>query len=145
MLGTPLESDRGSITSIVIPNGVTHIQSQAFSGMDNLKRVTLPNSVEFIGHSAFSRNPNLTSINLPLNPNLIIVSIFPGAFTDLPELTNLTIPDKFTVRFRDLNGSILRRPDYSHPFIFDQSFIASAKLPLRTREALRSIGFTRIP
>lgn len=52
------------ITSVSIPNSVTHIGRYAFYSCDNLKSVTVPcRSIEIEGH-AFERNNNLTNATL---------------------------------------------------------------------------------
>lgn len=42
------------ITSVTIPEGITHIGENAFSNCTNLKKVTLPNSLVYIGDMAFT-------------------------------------------------------------------------------------------
>ena len=51
-------------SSITIPNSVTYIRNEAFSGCSNLTSVSIPNSVKSIGERAFSDCSNLTAINV---------------------------------------------------------------------------------
>lgn len=53
-----------SITSVVIPNGVTTIDEFAFSHCTNLTNITIPDSVTSIGRGAFSYS-GITSITIP--------------------------------------------------------------------------------
>jgi hypothetical protein len=50
------------VTDLVIPEGVTKINGDAFWNCDGLRSVTLPNSLTSIGANAFSACDNLTSI-----------------------------------------------------------------------------------
>ena len=52
-------------TSIILPNGVTTIPSNAFSGCTGLTSVTIPDSVKSIDESAFSSCSSLESITIP--------------------------------------------------------------------------------
>ena len=51
-------------TAYTVPNGVTWIHDNAFSGCTSLTSVTIPDSVTGIGISVFSGCENLTSINV---------------------------------------------------------------------------------
>ena len=57
----------GKNGSVIIPEGVKSIMSQAFEDCKNLESVVLPNSITSIGDSAFSNCTNLSSINAPVN------------------------------------------------------------------------------
>lgn len=76
-----------ALTSIVIPNSVTTIDSWAFMYCDKLTSVTFEenSSLTFIGAQAF-RETGLTSITIP---DMVTV-IGTGAFRDCPYLTSVT-------------------------------------------------------
>ncbi len=65
------------ITSLVIPEGVTHIGMYAFSGCTAITRVTIPESIYRIDMQAFSGCHALIDINLPDK----IISIGDSAFS----------------------------------------------------------------
>jgi hypothetical protein len=71
------------LTSVIIPDTVTHIENSAFYG-NQLTSVTIPNSVESIESSAFANN-DLVSIVLPDS-----ISIAHGVFRN-NLLTTITI------------------------------------------------------
>lgn len=77
---------------IVIPNGVTNIQSYTFYSCVSLKSVTIPNSVTTIGYNAFLGCESLASINIPDS----LTSIGYNAFYGCSSLTSITIPDSVT-------------------------------------------------
>ena len=60
----------------VIPNTVTSIGSNAFSGCSNLVAIEIPNSVVSIGDNAFNHCYNLMEINIPNS----VISMGSGAF-----------------------------------------------------------------
>ena len=55
------------LQEVVIPDGVTEIESQAFSCCLNLEKVVIPNSVSIIGDAVFYNCPKLKSICVPKN------------------------------------------------------------------------------
>ena len=84
---------RGSkITSIIIPNTVSSIGYELFSGCKSLTSVTIPNSVKSIEAYAFSSCTNLTNLTIPSS----VTSIGDSAFYDCSSLTRVTIPDCVT-------------------------------------------------
>jgi len=82
------------LTSVIIPNSITTIGNNAFSGVNygiggssHLTSVIIPNSVTTIGSNAFSYN-ELTSVIIPNS----VKSIGNGAF-QYNQLTNIAIPN----------------------------------------------------
>lgn len=69
-----------SLTSIVIPEGVTRIEDYAFSGCSGITSVTIPNSVINIGYNAFYGCTNLSSITIGKNVESIGYGDYSGAF-----------------------------------------------------------------
>ncbi len=63
--GIAWDSQRASITKIIIEDGVTTISSNAFNNCINLTSVTIPDSVTFIDEYAFWNCKSLTSIAIP--------------------------------------------------------------------------------
>ena len=87
----PWYSLRGSISRVIVENGVTHIGSYAFYQMAGVTEVTIPNSVIRIGGSAFAYMSSLTAVTIPAS----VRSIGDYAFS-YSGLTSVTIPDSVT-------------------------------------------------
>ena len=105
----------GTLTSVVIPEGVTTIGNSAFVSCIQLSSVTLPEGLITIGTSAFSGCSSLTSLVLPEGLTTIGEMAFAGcsslasvtlpstvrtilrlAFSGCPSLTTVTIPEGVT-------------------------------------------------
>lgn len=80
------------LTSVVIPNGVTAIDDYAFYECDNLTSVTIPDSVSEIGNCAFSDCRELPSVTIPDS----VSEIGNYAFSNCWRLTSVTIPKGVT-------------------------------------------------
>ena len=74
------------IKDLVIPNSVTSISNEAFSGCSGLTSVTIPNSVTSIGDWAFGYS-GLTSVTIPNS----VTFIGEYAFCMCSDLTSVTI------------------------------------------------------
>ena len=96
------------MTSVTIPDNVTNIGSEAFSGCSNLRSITIPESVTSIGKDAFHSCSSLNSVHISsidawLNLNFDSVTstsnpCYNGASIYLNNelLTELIIPDSVT-------------------------------------------------
>ncbi len=80
------------VSTYVIPDGVTAIETGAFYGYSKLVNVTLPDSITSIGIKAFQACVNIKNITIPDN----IVSIEDWTFSNCYSLTSVTIPDSVT-------------------------------------------------
>ncbi len=74
--------------TVVIKEGVRAIDTCAFFGCRNVKKVILPSTITKIGSSAFSGCENLEEINLPEG----IEKICPTAFNNCRRLKKVTVP-----------------------------------------------------
>ena len=77
-----------SLSSIVIPSGVTSIGDRAFAVCFSLSSITLPSGVTSIGDRAFGRCKSLSSIVLPSG----VTSIGDRAFIGCESLSSIVLP-----------------------------------------------------
>ena len=82
-----------SITSVVIPDGVTTIWKSAFCICSSLSSINIPNSVTSIGEYAFGNCRNLTSIKIPNS----VTKIGDGAFYGCSGLISLVVDKENSV------------------------------------------------
>ena len=115
---------------VVIPEGVTSIESFAFSGCSALTSVTIPNSVTNIGEWAFSGCSGLTSVTIGDGVTSIGEYVFYGC-TNLSEikvegktqaeaealLANTSVPDGCQIKTWNFEP----KPAYIAP-VFEQTF-----------------------
>ena len=80
------------ITEYAIPEGVTSIEMNAFSGCSSLASINIPSSVTSIGSYAFSRCSSLTNITIPEG----VTSIGDAAFWGCSSISSITIPSSVT-------------------------------------------------
>jgi hypothetical protein len=140
------------LVSVVIPEGVTVINENAFRNQRNLTSVTFPSTLQIIGwrafqqsglrtirlpdslriiyHYAFSNNRNLTTINIPAS----IEYIADWAFENCTTLSNVTIPSSIS------SSDIFR--DRNDPSSTSYAFIRCGAIPIAVRQRLRELGYT---
>lgn len=87
------------ITSVVIPNTVKEIGSEAFYGCEKIITITLPNRIRLIGDYAFAYCFGLESVNISDNIDETFnedgeVGVF--AFRECSSLTSVTLPTNIT-------------------------------------------------
>ena len=81
-----------TLTTIVIPEGVTEIGEGALGWQENLTEVFLPESLTKIGSGAFAGCANLEKINIPKG----VTEIDAHAFSECYALTEVTLPGNLT-------------------------------------------------
>lgn len=89
-----------ALGSIILPSGMTKINSGGFAGCTKLASVTLPETLETIGGDAFLGCSSLKSIIIPNS----VTSISGSAFESCTALTYVKLPDGIT----ELNESTFR-------------------------------------
>ena len=77
------------LTSVTIPEGVTHIDVHAFDNCTGLKSVSFPSSLRSISFAAFGGCSALKSVTIPNG----VKSIGPDAFNGCCELKSVVIPE----------------------------------------------------
>ena len=82
------------LTNLVVPEGVTSIGSQVFSGCSGLTSITFPSSLKSIESEAFEDCSGLTELDLSNCTNL--TSIGGVAFQNCSGLTSITLPSSLT-------------------------------------------------
>ncbi len=80
-----------------VPEGVTSIRSEAFSGCRTFTEIALPAGLQTVGDRAFSGCSGLTKITLPASLN----EIGDGAFTGCTKLTEIVLPENGNFIFAD--------------------------------------------
>lgn len=78
-----------ALGSIILPSGMTKINSGGFAGCTNLASVTLPETLETIGGKAFKGCSSLKSIIIPNS----VTTISDSAFDSCTALTYVKLPD----------------------------------------------------
>lgn len=88
-----------TITSVVIPEGVTTIGKMAFASLVNLEKVVLPSTVTTIEEMAFMNCPKLKEINLEN-----VTTIEYEAFKGCTSLETVDLSDVYSVSYNVFEG-----------------------------------------
>jgi hypothetical protein len=83
---------QNTVTSVMIPNGITALSSGAFNSCSGLTNLTLPNSLTSISDNAFSGCSGLTKVVIPNS----VTNVGDTAFYGCSSLTDLTIGNHVT-------------------------------------------------
>ncbi len=90
--GTTITSYTGTDTELTIPNTVTTIGKDAFSGCETLEKLTIPDSVKVIDYAAFEDCINLKKVTIPES----VKTIGSSAFSGCVNLDTINIPSKMS-------------------------------------------------
>ena len=85
----PWHSSVGTVTTLIVEAGVSHLGNQVFSGCSELISVTLPDGLESIGGGVFYGCSKLTSITIPHS----VTTIFGQAFSGCTNLKTVRLPN----------------------------------------------------
>ncbi len=80
------------LTSVTIPEGVTHVDTHALGYCDSLESVSLPSSLKDIGYAAFGKCVELKSVTIPNG----VKSIAADAFNGCCAIKSVVIPESVT-------------------------------------------------
>ena len=89
---------RLSVKNVVINDGITGIEQQAFNEFSNLVNISIPDSVKVLGPMAFYKCGNLTSVEIPEG----VARIYDHTFQFCRKLASVTIP-----------GTVIQIGDYA--------------------------------
>lgn len=88
----PWYSNRASIRSLSLPQGLTTIGDRAFANCSELTGISLSSSITSIGSYAFSGCTKLSSVTLPST----LSALSSGIFENCSALQSITLPDTTT-------------------------------------------------
>lgn len=125
---------RHSLTSVVLPEGLTCILDRAFNECENLERVILPSSLKDIYQGAFMNCTSLSSITLP--DGLTKISL--ATFQNTPSLKSINLPEGInTIEHDAFRGSGLES------IKFPSTLTSVGHEAFRDCKSLTSIDFNR--
>ena len=123
-----IPSKNSTITSVVIPEGVSDVQKYAFYNCTNLKEVTLPSSIKFVREYAFYNDAKLTTINLEN-----VEAIGAHAFRGCKQLGNVDLSKCYSLGASAFEGcASLTAVDISHLRNAAEERLANGSLAGRT-------------
>ena len=133
-------SFRNDIRSLVIPEGITSIESFSFWGYELLEEITFPDSLTQIGDYAFFGCHSLSEVYLPQN----LTSLDWGVFRYCTSLNKVVLPDTLIRINSEAFWDCHRLTDIVIPdtveFIGPQAFLNCNDLPaINLPEGLKSI------
>jgi len=158
-----------SLTSIVVPEGMTKLPDYAFDGAKYLTSITLPSTLNVIGFDAFRNCTGLTGIEIPAGVVDVRGSAFSGCTNlqtiELPEgtkilgskafykctsFTEIKLPDSITTMSNETFGSCTNLSKINIPLLWELVYtdLGDGKI-FKDCAALTSIvvpeGITKLP
>ena len=125
-----------SVKKVVIPEGVTEIQDNAFLGCSNLETVVLPETLTYIYQNAFRDCPKLADVVLPDSVSYVGTAAFSGSGTGTFQGSGA----EYDSHCFDESGfdkiSFAAGADISAAYMFDGAMLSEIALP----EDLSAIG-----
>lgn len=125
----PWRSYWGSITNVVVEEGMTNVSGRAFMGLTEVKSATIADTVTKLGDQSFNRMSKLEAVNIPNSVTFIDYSVFGLDH----KLTSLIIPDSVT-RLNENSIAVLNNlssldlPDNPSLYIDTNVFFNNPKL-----------------
>ena len=89
---TPWYQSNGTLTEVVLSEGITHIGDYCFRTLNNVHQLTLPSTLESIGQYAFDNWTSLESLTIPDS----VTDISNNAFSYATHLSHLDIGRSLT-------------------------------------------------
>ena len=80
------------LRSVILPEGLTTIESSTFYNCDNLEKITFPESIRYIGDQAFDGCKKITEIELPEGLIALGNNVFSGCYG----LQSISLPSTLT-------------------------------------------------
>jgi hypothetical protein len=137
------------LKEISLPDGLKEIGASAFGGT-RLTKVDIPETVTKIGQGAFQVCSYLAEIHLPDGLKVIPESLL-GHWgnMDLPRMKKVNLPKSLQEIDRcafngciNLSDGLIIPPELKSVKIDEEAFQGCGKLSLKTRQQLKSIGYT---
>ena len=123
---TKIESyvfNNNNMEYIILPNSLKEIDSWSFYKCSNLKEITIPPNVRAIGSQAFAYCTSLTDIIIPESVDNLGYNVFEGC----SNLTNITINTKTNISIDMFSGTKWLNDRASQPYITMNDILLSGK------------------
>ncbi len=140
----PWYSNRETVDSIVIAEGITSLGENAFADFRKLKSVTFPSSMTTIGAGAFLSCSGLETIALPTR----VMQIESGAFLGCEQLVSITIPGSvsyistdafyncYNLTIKGVSGSYAEKFAKENKLPFDNSLAPLSEILVRVDDTI---------
>lgn len=121
-----------AVTSVSMPEGITSIDYNAFSGCQNLESVMLPESLTTLGSEAFSSCKSLRAVKIPSG----VTAIPDFCFFGCSSLNSVTIPEGVTA----IGSSAFGSCSLSNALTLPESLEKIGNCAFYNNGALRSVN-----